>query len=57
MKWTGRRRFRNPARVQSATWSRIHIKSDWWQFEDGERLKTEEGWERFDHGGTPFEVF
>ena len=28
--------------------SRIRIKSDWWQFEDGERLKTEEGWTRFD---------
>ena len=36
--------FRNPPASRGATWSRIHIKSDWWQFEDGERLKTEEGW-------------
>ena len=43
--------FRNPPASRGATWSRIHIKSDWWQFEDGERLKTEEGWERFDHRG------
>ena len=36
---------------RGASWSRIRIKSDWWQFEDGARLKKEEGFVRFDHKG------
>lgn len=43
--------YRNMPPSRGASWSRIRIKSDWWQFEDGERLKKEEGWTRFDHKG------
>lgn len=49
--------FRNPPPSRGATWSRIHTKAAWHQFEAQEgafgdvRLKTEEGWERFDQRG------
>lgn len=43
--------YRNMPPSRGASWSRIRIKSDWHQFEDGERLKTEEGFVRFDHKG------
>ena len=43
--------YRTMPPSRGASWSRIRIKSDWWQFEDGERLKKEEGFVRFDHKG------
>jgi hypothetical protein len=40
--------YRNPPPSRGSTWSNIRVKSAWPQFEDGERLRTEGGWIRFD---------
>mmetsp|Transcript_2158 Transcript_2158/g.7682 ORF Transcript_2158/g.7682 Transcript_2158/m.7682 type:complete len:240 (-) Transcript_2158:1-720(-) len=41
--------YRNPTNSRGATWSRIRLKEDWWQFHDDGTIKSEEGWSRFDH--------
>jgi len=40
--------YRDMPPSRGSSWSKIRVKSAWPQFEDGERLRTEDGWTRFD---------
>ena len=44
-----RRNYRDLPPSRGRSWSRIRLKSEWWQFDDGQRLKTEDGFCRFDY--------
>ena len=41
--------YRNPPGSRGATWSRIRLREDWWQFDERGELRTQDGWTRFDH--------
>lgn len=40
--------YRNVPNNGGCSWSRIRLRSDWWQFDQRSKLKEDQGWVRFD---------